>query len=145
MAEQMQTLGSHRRYIPAFHFFVLPVLIGNVLVWAVTFGRYPSVDHAWQMAVAIALALGIVYARFMPLRAQDRIIRLEERIRIESLLPADLRGRVGDMTPSQLIELRFAPDDEIPELVRRVLNGELDRRGEIKAAIQSWRADHLRV
>jgi hypothetical protein len=81
----------------------------------------------------------------MPLRAQDRIIRLEEKTRLERLLPADLRSRVSDLTSSQLIALRFAPDDEVPELTRRALSGDLKDQSDIKRAIKNWRADHLRV
>ncbi|HMI49418.1 MAG TPA: DUF6526 family protein [Gemmatimonadaceae bacterium] len=146
MAEQQtQTLASHRRFIPAWHFFALPVLIINVFVVGVNFGKNPTMANAWTVVVAIALAIGIALSRNMPLRAQDRVIRLEERIRLERLLPADLRGRLGDLTTGQLIELRFAPDDEVPELTRRVLGGELTTRGDIKKAIRNWRGDHLRV
>lgn len=145
MADQIQTAESHRRYIPAWHFFVLPVLSANVFVTALAFGRHPTVDNAWALAVATALVLGMFLARVMPLRAQDRIIRLEERIRLQELLPADLRARVIELTPTQLIALRFAADDEVPDLTRRVLDGELKDRGDIKNAIRSWRADHLRV
>jgi hypothetical protein len=146
MAEQQtQTLASHRRFIPAWHFFALPVLIINVVVVGLNFGKNPSTANAWAVVVAIALAIGIALSRNMPLRAQDRVIRLEERIRLERLLPADLRGRLGDLTTGQLIELRFAPDDEVPELTRRVLGGELTSRGDIKKAIRNWRGDHLRV
>jgi hypothetical protein len=146
MAEQQtQTLASHRRFIPAWHFFALPVLIINVFVVGVNFGKNPTTANAWAVVVAIALAIGIALSRNMPLRAQDRVIRLEERIRLERLLPADLRGRLGDLTTGQLIELRFAPDDEVPELTRRVLGGELTTRGDIKKAIRNWRGDHLRV
>jgi hypothetical protein len=146
MAEQQtQTLASHRRFIPAWHFFALPVLIINVFVVGVNFGKNPTMANAWTVVVAIALAIGIALSRNMPLRAQDRVIRLEERIRLERLLPADLRGRLSDLTTGQLIELRFAPDDEVPELTRRVLGGELTTRGDIKKAIRNWRGDHLRV
>ena len=81
----------------------------------------------------------------MALRAQDRIIRLEERVRLAQLLPPDLRSRIGELQTSQLIAIRFAPDEEVPELVRRALEGELKTRADIKRAIQTWRADHLRV
>ena len=146
MAEQQtQTLASHRRFIPAWHFFALPVLIINVFVVGVYFGKNPSLANGWAVVVSIALAIGIFLSRDMPLRAQDSVIRLEERIRLERLLPADLRGRVGELKPSQLIELRFAPDDEVPELTRRVLGGELSSSGDIKKAIRNWRSDHLRV
>jgi Family of unknown function (DUF6526) len=145
MAVQTQTLASHRRFIPAWHFFALPVLIINVFVVGLKFGRDLSLGNAWAVIVAIALAIGIAVSRTMPLRAQDRIIRLEERIRLERLAPADLRGRVGELTPDQLIGLRFAPDNEVPELARRVLGGELKTRADIKGAVKNWRADHLRV
>lgn len=145
MADTTQTYGSHRRYIPAYHFFALPVLLLNIVVTAVQFARDPRAMTAWQVVVALAIFLAITLLRFMPLRAQDRIIRLEERTRLERLLPSDLRGRMGDLTSNQLIALRFAPDDEVPELTRRALSGELRTQRDIKRAIQNWRADHLRV
>ena len=144
MADQ-QTYASHRRYIPEFHFFVLPVLTANVVVTVIEFVRHPRFITAWIAIVAIALGIGIWTARAMALRAQDRIIRLEERVRLGQLLPPDLRSRVGELQPSQLVAIRFAPDEEVPDLVRRTLAGELKTRGDIKRAIQNWRADHLRV
>ena len=145
MADQTQTFASHRRWIPLWHFFALPVLIINVFVVAVAYVRDPRLINAWSVIVAIALAIGIFISRSMPLRAQDRIIRLEERARLERVLPSDLRGRVGELSPSQLIAIRFAADDEVPELTRRTLNGELKSQGDIKRAIRNWRADTLRV
>jgi hypothetical protein len=144
MAEQ-QTYASHRRYIPEFHFFVLPVLVANIVVTAIEFVRHPRFITAWIAIVAIALGIGIWTARAMALRAQDRIIRLEERVRLSQLLPPDLRGRVGELHTRQLIAIRFAADEEVPDLVRRTLDGELKTRADIKRAIQNWRADHLRV
>jgi hypothetical protein len=145
MAAQTQTYASHRRYIPEFHFFVLPVLFANVIVYLIPLVRRPGVGTAWGFIVALALAIGILHARFMPLRAQDRIIRFEERNRLERLLPSDLRARIDQLTPSQLIALRFASDDEVPDLTRRALAGELKGPGEIKRAIRNWRGDYLRV
>jgi hypothetical protein len=145
MAEKTQTFASHRRFIPVFHFFALPVLLINVFVVAYQFVRDPRLVNGWALLVAIALAIGISWSRFMPLRAQDRIIRLEERTRLERLLPSDMRGRIGELTARQLIAIRFAPDDEVPDLTRRALNGELKSQGEIKRAIRNWRADHMRV
>jgi hypothetical protein len=145
VADQTQTYATHRRYIPAFHFFVLPVLIANIIVSLVRLVRDPSGATAWGAVVAVALGIGIAYARFMPLRAQDRIIRLEERNRFERLLPADLRNRIDELTPSQLIALRFAPDDEVPDLARRALGGDLKKPAEIKRAIRNWRGDYFRV
>jgi hypothetical protein len=145
MAQQTQTYASHRRYIPAFHFFVLPVLLGNIIVAIVRLVRAPTLSTTWGLLVALAIGIGIAYARFMPLRAQDRVIRLEERDRLARLLPADLRGRIGELTTGQLIALRFAPDEELADLVRRSLSGELKGSGQIKRAIRNWRGDYLRV
>jgi len=145
MADKTQTLATHARYIPAFHFFALPVLLINMFVVAYYFWREPSFRNGWGLLVAIALAVGITWSRFMPLRAQDRIIRLEERTRLERLLPADLRGRIGELSERQLIAIRFAPDNEVPDLTRRTLNGELKTPGDIKRAIRDWRPDYFRV
>jgi hypothetical protein len=145
MADQTQTLATHRRWIPMWHFFAIPVLLINVFVVAVYFVRDPRLINGWAVIVAIALLIGVFLSRSMPLRAQDRIIRLEERARLERVLPSDLRGRVGELTESQLIAIRFAADDEVPELTRRTLNGELKSQGDIKRAIRNWRGDHLRV
>lgn len=145
MADQSQTFATHRRWIPVWHFFAVPVLLINVLAVAYRFVRAPQLINGWAVIVAIALLIGIFVSRNMPLRAQDRIIRLEERTRLERLLPSDLRGRVGELTPAQLIAIRFAADDEAPELTRRTLNGELKSQDDIKRAIRNWRADHLRV
>jgi hypothetical protein len=112
-------------------------------VW--DFARHPAVTTAWIAVVAIAIAVGIWTARAMALRAQDRIIRLEERIRLDRLLPPSLRERAAGLTTSQLIALRFAPDEEVPDLAKRVIDGELHSRADIKRAIRSWRADDLRV
>ncbi|MFL5594543.1 MAG: DUF6526 family protein [Gemmatimonadaceae bacterium] len=145
MPEQLQTYASHRRYIPHFHFFVLPVLVANVIIAIVRFWRAPQLITGWAIVVAIALLLGLFTARSMALRAQDRIIRFEERVRLERLLPSDLRGRIDELSAGQLIALRFAPDVEVTDLTRRALAGELKRQGDIKRAIRNWRADHLRV
>jgi hypothetical protein len=145
MADQTQELSTHRRWVPAWHFFTVPVLAGNVAVVVMRFVRDPSIINGWAFLVALALLIGIVLSRNMPLRAQDRIIRLEERIRLQRVLPADLRGRVDELTPDQLIGLRFVPNDEVPELARRALSGDLKTRTDIKRAIKGWRADHMRV
>jgi hypothetical protein len=145
MAERAQTYATHRRYIPQFHFFVLPVLVANIIITIVEFVRHPRFITGWVVVLAFALAIGIWTARAMALRAQNRIIRLEERARLDRVLPADLRGRVSDLTTAQFIAIRFAPDEEVPDLVRRTLSGELSSQGDIKRAIRNWRADHLRV
>jgi hypothetical protein len=145
MAESVQSYESHTRWVPAFHFFVLPVLLANVIVSAIRLVNDPRGMTGWNLIVAIALFLGVFLLRGMPLRAQDRVIRLEERARFDRLLPTDLRPRVGELTTAQFIALRFAPDDEVPDLTRRALAGELKTQADIKRAIKNWRPDTLRV
>lgn len=145
MPDRQQTYANHRRYWPVWHFFAVPILVANVIVVAVYFARDPGFATGWSVVVAIALLTAIVASRYMPLRTQDRIICVEERMRLERLLPADMRSRIPELRRRQLIALRFAPDDEIPELTRRVLAGELQTPSDIKRAIANWRADHLRV
>jgi len=147
MAEQ--SFASHRRYVPAFHFVTFGILVIN-LIWALfrLFRGLPGVpffDRLLGLAVAAALVLLAWYARTFPLRAQDRIIRLEERLRLERLLPADLKPRIGELRTGQLIALRFAGDEELPELTRMVLDKGMRNQDEIKKMIRSWRADHLRM
>jgi hypothetical protein len=141
----MQTYANHRRWWAPWHFFAMPILGVNLIVVAVQFARNPSLLSGWQLLVWIALIVALVGARYMPLRVQDRIICFEERTRLERLLPADLRARIPELRRRQLIALRFAPDDEIPDLARRVFAGEVKTPSEIKRAITQWRADHLRV
>lgn len=145
MAAQIQTYANHRRFVPAYHFFALPILLVNVFVETLRFSRAPSGATGWSVIVAIALLVGLFFLRVMPLKAQDRVIRLEERTRLERLLPQDLKGRMDELTPRQLIALRFAPDDEVSELARRAFSGELKESGDIKRAIRNWRADHMRM
>jgi type VI protein secretion system component VasK len=147
MAEQ--TFATHRRFVPAFHFVTFGILVINViwalfrLVWGVP--GAPFFDRLLALAVAIALVLLSWYARTFPLRAQDRIIRLEETLRMERLLPADLKPRIGELRTGQLIALRFAGDEELPELTRIVLDKGMRKQDEIKKLVRSWRADHLRM
>ena len=144
MSDTAQSYASHARYVPGFHFFALPVLLINAIVWIVNAVRHPGVDNAWGAVVAIAIFLAVFYARGMALRVQDRVIRLEETLRLTRLMPS--RGAdIARLSRDHLVALRFASDAEVPGLVDRVLAGELATRREIKAAVQSWRADHLRA
>jgi hypothetical protein len=144
MAATSQTYSTHRRWLPAYHFFVIPVLTVNAVVVIMQTVKYPSGSGVLAALVAIALLIGMLAARTMPLRAQDRVIRMEERTRIAQLAPGDQKA-VYALTESQLVGLRFAPDDEVPELVRRIQSGELKSQSDIKRAIKNWRADHFRV
>jgi hypothetical protein len=147
MAEQ--NYANHAKFVPGFHFVTFGILTIN-LIWSLfrLFWGVPGIpvpDRLLNVAVAVALALMAWYLRVFPLKAQDRIIRLEETLRLERLLPADLKPRIGDLRPGQLIALRFAGDDELPALTRAVLAGEVTAPGEIKKRVQSWRADHFRM
>ncbi|MDQ6799891.1 MAG: DUF6526 family protein [Acidobacteriota bacterium] len=144
MAET-QTYATHRRWVPYFHFFALPVLALNVLVQIYYLYRNPSVWTVWGLVVSGALVALPWAIRSMVTTAQDRIIRLEETLRLQRCLPADMRGRIGELTTGQLVSLRFCSDEELPELTRSVLGGELKSREDIKLRIKSWRPDTLRV
>jgi Family of unknown function (DUF6526) len=145
MFSDMQDYKNHRQYSPLFHFFAAPILGLNILAQLYFVIRHFSVWAVWNLIVACALGAFIWTAREMVTRAQDRIIRLEETLRLQRLLPADLKARIGELSPSQLIGLRFCSDEELPELTRAVLSGELRGREDIKRRIKNWRPDTLRV
>jgi len=145
MADRIQSYQSHTRWLPPYHFFVIPVLALNVLNELRRAYYYPSAGRAVAVVVALAL-LGLGFlARTMPLAAQDRLIRLEMRLRLHELLPPDLHARINELEARQLVALRFASDAELPDLVRQVLDRRLKTAKDIKMAIKDWQADWLRV
>jgi hypothetical protein len=141
-----QNFKNHAKVVPAFVYFVLPALTLN-LGW--------SLYHCWRehfslggvvtVSTAAALLVGVVLARIFALRVQDRVIRLEERLRYERILPADLQARSSELTTAQIIALRFASDAELPQLARKVLDGKLTNGKAIKGLVVNWRADHSRA
>jgi len=152
MAEKKpQTFANHARLDPPFHFFVLPVF-GLGLLFAlihffahITESGFRDHFHAFLLILlALALLILVLKVRIYTLRVQDRVIRLEERLRLSQLLSEPLRSRIPELTEDQLIGLRFASDAEVAQLVARALNEQLDRK-QIKQAIQSWRPDYWRV
>ena len=146
MAEtQTQTYATHRRFVPYFHFFAAPVLGLNVVATLVMLFRHPSLWNGWMVVVAGALGALAWATRSFATGAQDRIIRLEETLRLQRCLPPDMQSRIGELTPSQLIGLRFCSDEELPELTRSVLGGELKGREDIKRRVKNWRPDTFRV
>lgn len=144
MAEQ--SLKNHGRYVPLYHFFTLPILIGNfgarVYFW-VKAGF--ALSHFFPILLAAALFLGILYSRMFALAVQDRLIRLEERLRYERALPEELRWRADELTTNQFVSLRFACDDELPTLMKKVLDENTTSRKTIKKLIKNWRPDYLRA
>jgi hypothetical protein len=121
------------------------IVLGN-LVWCVMSEiRHHTTADEHNLVVAVALVILFWYCRSFPLRVQDRVIRLEERLRLARLLPADMHQHIDNFTPRQLIAMRFASDEELAQLARRVLSENIEDSKAIKAAIQNWRADHLRA
>ena len=140
-----QTYENHVRIIPAYHMVLFGILLIN-LGWSV-YSLYRA--FSFETAVGLLLAAGLLIfffcARIFTLRVQDRVIRLEMRLRMEQILPAELRSRILEFTPSQLIALRFASDEELPELARRVLAEKIEDRKTIKKMIKKWNPDYLRA
>jgi uncharacterized protein DUF6526 len=141
-----QNFKNHTKLVPAFVFFVLPAL-GLNFVWSLLHWRKVDFSFGGLVAVLTAAALLVLatLARTFALRVQDRVIRLEERLRYERILPADLRARIGEFTVRQMIALRFASDAELPDLARKALDEKINNGKAIKQLVVNWRADHLRA
>jgi len=137
-----QSYSHHTRWDPLFHFFIVPVFALAVIVVIV----HVAVEHIYRwhhplhgfllLLLALAVLAAVFKIRLYSLKVQDRVIRLEERLRLASLLPEPLRSRIPELTESQLIGLRFASDAEIPALVQRALT---------EKSIKTWRPDNWRV
>jgi hypothetical protein len=140
-----QNYRNHARYVPLYHFVLWALLLWNVTARTMDVFARPSRTAWLDLGVAIALALTAWYARAFALRAQDRVIRLEMRLRLRELLEPALLARAATLTPGQLVALRFAGDAELPGLVSEVLDGRLVAAADIKRRIQDWQADELRV
>ena len=145
MAEKMpQTLANHTRLDPPYHLFVVPVVAISVLVAIWRAIRHCDFFAMWLIVVSLAALVTVFKARAYALKAQDRVIRLEERLRLATLLPETQRSRIGELSESQLIAMRFACDAELPGLFEKTLSGKLPA-AEIKKAIVNWRPDYFRV
>jgi len=144
MAEQ--NLKNHARFVPSFHFFALPVF-GINFVWSLYKLTYLGFSFAGIFGVLFAAALVVLAlrARLFALAVQDRLIRLEERLRYERVLPEELRWRADELTVNQFVSLRFASDDELPALMKKVLDERVTNRKAIKQLIKNWRPDYLRA
>lgn len=145
MAEKKpQTFANHTRWDPAFHFFILPVFLFSV-IWSIGhLVRHPGLHAAGLFVYLTAAAVAVGKSRGYSLKVQDRVIRLEERLRLAALLPEPLRSRIPELTESHLIALRFASDGEVAKLVERALNEKLSN-ADIKKSVQQWRPDSWRV
>jgi heme/copper-type cytochrome/quinol oxidase subunit 4 len=152
MAENKpQTFANHARWDPLFHFYLGPIFILALILTLIHFFAHithgdvrDQVHAVLLILLAVAFLILVFKTRLYALKVQDRVIRLEERLRLSQLLPEPLRSRIPELTEGQLCGLRFASDAEIPKLVERTLNEKLSR-ADIKKAIQNWRPDYWRV
>ncbi|HXX43664.1 MAG TPA: DUF6526 family protein [Candidatus Acidoferrales bacterium] len=142
---QVQNFENHTKLVPAFHFVVLPILLLNFIWSVVRVIHNFSFAAAVSVLVAIALLLLALTARMFALTVQDRVIRLEMRLRMQQILPQDLRVRIPEFTVGQLVSLRFASDAELPALARKVLDEKLTDRKTIKKLVRDWQPDLLRA
>jgi hypothetical protein len=140
-----QNLKNHARFVPLFHFVAFPIFVVNLVWTLVRLVRQPSADTAVGFLLAVGLVLLIWYARTFALTVQNRVIRLEMRLRLREVLPADLAARIHEFTPRQLVALRFASDRELPALARQVLDQRMNDGRAIKQLVKEWQADHLRA
>jgi hypothetical protein len=142
---QAQNFANHTKLVPLFHFVVLPILFINLASSIIHVVRSFSAGSIIAFLTAVALVLLAFYARVFALTVQDRVIRLEMQLRLQGLLPPDLRPHIPEFTASQLVALRFASDTELPDLARKVLGENLSERKAIKQLIRDWQPDNLRA
>jgi hypothetical protein len=140
-----QTAANHARYVPGFHFVAGSLAIVNLGWTLFRVVKQPSGDAYMAVVVAITLVLLFWYTRAFPLAVQDRLIRLEERLRLARLMPPEMQQRCDELTAGQLIALRFASDAELPQLVSKVIDDNIAERAKIKGMIRDWRPDHMRA
>ncbi|HMF92854.1 MAG TPA: DUF6526 family protein [Vicinamibacterales bacterium] len=145
MAEREQSYKTHTRLLPPFHFFVLPVMFINFVNAVRHAILQPTLHWFWEVVFALALVGLALFSRVQALTVQDRVIRLEERLRLRQLLPPELHQQINSLSHRQLVALRFAGDDEVPDLVRQIVAGKLTTAKEIKMQVKHWRPDWLRA
>ena len=139
-----QTYANHRRYEPKQHFVLVPILL---VTWIATIWhaiKYPSLHSIWVAILGFAILMVAIQVHLYALKVQDRVIRLEETLRMERILPPDLKGRISELTVKQMVGLRFASDGELADRVREALDQRLGGE-DIKKRIQTWRPDTFRV
>jgi Family of unknown function (DUF6526) len=140
-----QSYANHIRWLVPYHFVVAPILLLQVVLGARDALRHPGWWPWWSTLVALAIAAAAGLARVQALTVQDRLIRLEETLRLQRLLPPAEHGEIARLSRKEFVALRFASDDELPSLFRRVRAGEFADAKAIKQAIVTWRPDELRA
>jgi hypothetical protein len=139
-----QSLSNHARFDPLYHFFILVVYLANLVYAGIHLHRQQTISAWWYLALSLAAIVPILKLRSYPLKVQDRVIRLEERLRLQALAPPAWHAQIYRLSESQLIALRFAADDEVVELAKQALEHNLTRK-QIKERIKNWRPDGWRV
>lgn len=145
MPESTQSFDSHTRWHTPYHFVLFPILFVHFAWCILRITKDPSLEHAEQLLLSFGLLLMMLLVRVNPLKAQDRIIRLEEQLRYQRLLPADLAARASALPVGFIVALRFASDAELPNLAQRAVDGAFAKPKELKEAIKNWRGDYYRV
>jgi len=144
---QPQNYKNHGRFHPTFHFFLLPIMLLNFAA-SITYCVHHYAQHRhmapWYIVMSVALFVLTGTTRGYALKAQDRIIRLEERLRITSLVSESELAELESLTMKQYIALRFASNPELPDLARRAIREKLTAK-QIKEAIVAWRPDNDRI
>jgi hypothetical protein len=141
---QPQNFANHRRIVPLYHIVTFGILAINLIWRLVQLVRWTSWQSLLDLLVAVALMGLFFYTRIFALTVQDRVIRLEMRLRLMGILPADLKSRIDELTRDQLVALRFASDAEMADLMHEVLTNNIRSRDEIKRRIKNWTPDYLR-
>ena len=153
MAEKVpQTYANHMRFVPGYHFVASFLVLVNLVFAVVQLVRSFSTVTVSEVLTAVVAALAAIallmvwlYERIFVLSVQDRVIRLEMQLRLQRILPEDLKARIGEITRGQFVALRFASDAELPALVRKVLDEKITDQKQIKLAIRDWQPDYLRA
>jgi Family of unknown function (DUF6526) len=139
-----QSLENHARFDPLYHFFIFALYLTNLVYAGIHLYRQHTISAWWYLVLSLALIVPIIRLRTYPLKVQDRVIRLEERLRLQALAPQAWHAQIYRLSESQLIALRFAGDDEVVELAKQALEHNLSRK-QIKERIKNWRTDDWRV
>lgn len=141
----MQNYANHAKYVPAFHFVAIPIFIANFVYTSIQLKNGLDTPHIMAALTALALVIIAFLARIFALKVQDRVIRLEERLRLREVLPAEMHGKIHQLSAKQLVGLRFASDAELPSLVSQILKDNIVNAGAIKKMVKDWRPDEHRA
>lgn len=142
---QKQNFENHAKFVPAYHIVAFGIFVINFFWRIYQLIHAPSGESAMGLLLSIGFLLIFFFARIFALTVQDRVIRLEMRLRMQQVLPGDMRAHTNEFSVGQLVALRFASDEELPELCRKVLDGKIEDRKLIKKMVKDWQPDYLRA